>query len=407
MKELFTVGMFTAKDMLKRKSYIISNIIILLLIVVLFNVPNILKAIEGDDVEEGTKMLIADSGNIFEGNLNALKDMDLGYDFQISNENFSFEQIKEKINEEEIEEALVITRNDGEINIEYVVENLLYVDTVPENLVSALTAIYNNLQISKLNLTQTQLQELTPNFDFKFTQTDEQEVQGNPVVIMLLSIVLFYAIYFCAYQVSSSITTEKTSKIIETLVTSTKPSKIVLGKTLGIGIIGLIQILAMIITAVICNAVFLEEGMLDEIVNLENITPFLLVITLIYFILGYFTYALLYALTGSTVSKPEDVQSANGPVAILAVIGFYLAYFTMMNPASELNAFAALFPFSSPFCMPFRVMMGLARNMGYITFNCNITNNNIYNCKSFNKNIFKCNTKLWNQNEFKRCFENL
>ena len=75
----------------------------------------------------------------------------------------------------------------------------------------------------------------------------------------------------------------------------------------------------------------------------------------------YKRQALLYALTGSTVSKPEDIQSANGPVAILSVIGFYLSYFTMMNPASELNVFASMFPISSPFCMPFRIMMGLAK----------------------------------------------
>ena len=69
---------------------------------------------------------------------------------------------------------------------------------------------------------------------------------------------------------------------------------------------------------------------------------------------------MLYALTGSTVSKPEDVQSANTPVALISVIGFYLAYFTMMNPTSELNKIAAILPISSPFCMPFRVMMEIA-----------------------------------------------
>ena len=46
--------------------------------------------------------------------------------------------------------------------------------------------------------------------------------------------------------------------------------------------------------------------------------------------------------------------------AIVAVIGFYLSYFTMMNPTSDLNVFASIFPFSSPFCMPFRIMMGIA-----------------------------------------------
>lgn len=93
---------------------------------------------------------------------------------------------------------------------------------------------------------------------------------------------------------------------------------------------------------------------------MSSITLYLGIITIVYFILGYAEYSLLYALTGSTVSKPEDIQSANTPVAILAVIGFYLSYFTMMNPTSELNLFAAIFPVSSPFCMPFRIMMGLA-----------------------------------------------
>ena len=113
-------------------------------------------------------------------------------------------------------------------------------------------------------------------------------------------------------------------------------------------------------TALISEKAFLESGLLESVLDMSNITIYLGIITIVYFILGYFTYALLYALTGSTVSKPEDIQSANGPVAMLAIVGFYLSYFTMMNPTSELNTFASLFPISSPFCMPFRIMMGLA-----------------------------------------------
>lgn len=361
MKDLITVATFTIKDMVKRKSFIISNIIILLIIVVLFNIPNIMNLINGEnDTVEGTKLLIVDKDNIFEGTLENLNNMELGYDVQVSNEDVSFDKIKEKIENEELDEAVVVTKKGDDINLEYIVNNLIYVSQMPESLVSALTSIYSNLQISKLELNQEQLASLTPNFTFELKQTEDEEMQGNPAAMMILSLVLFYAIYFCAYQVSSSITTEKTSKIIETLVTSTKPSTIVLGKTIGIGIIGLLQVLAIIVVALISNNLFLEEGFLDGIINFENVTPFLLVVTLIYFLLGYFTYALLYALTGSTVSKPEDIQSANTPVAILAVIGFYLAYFTMMNPTSELNAIASLFPLSSPFCMPFRVMSGLA-----------------------------------------------
>lgn len=360
MRDLLTVATFTMKDLLKRKSFIISNIVIWVIIIALFNVPNILKMINGDDdVSSTTKLLIVDNDNVFEGALEILKESQLGYDVQISNDELSFDSIKEKIDNGDINQAIIIKSGNGNINIEYIVQSLLYVSEVPKDIVSSLSTIYTNLQISKLNLTPQQLQNITPNFSFEMKQTETQEVQGNNIVMMLLSLVLFYAIYFCAYQVSTSITTEKTSKIIETLVTSTNPRTIVLGKTIGIGIVGLLQVFAMIIIALISNSLFLEEGILDKIISIENLTPFLLIMTLVYFLLGYFAYALMYALTGSTVSKPEDVQSANSPVAILAVIGFYLAYFTMMNPTSDLNVFASIFPLSSAFCMPFRIMMGI------------------------------------------------
>lgn len=362
MRDFMIVAKFTIKDMIKRKSFIISNVIILLIIVILFNIPNIIKSIRGDGAEaNGDKLLIVDVNNVFEGALESLKSMDLNYDVQISEDKADdLEKIKQKIQNKEIDKAILIENREGEINLQYIVRNLSMESEVPQDLVNTITGLYSNLQISKLGLTQEQLQSLNPKFNLEMKQAEEEEVQGNQFAMMLLSLVLFYAIYFCAYQVSSSITTEKTSKIIETLVTSTTPKIIVLGKTIGIGIVGLLQISAMVLVALVSKKLFLEEGMLDGIIDFSTITPFLGLITALYFILGYAFYALLYALTGSTVSKPEDVQSANGPVAIVAVIGFYLAYFTMMNPTSELNKIAAILPMSSPFCMPFRVMMGIA-----------------------------------------------
>ncbi len=356
MKDLFIVTKFTMKDMLQRKSFIITTIIFLIMIVVGFNIPNFMKMLNKDS--DVNKIEIIDSGNVFEGTLESLKDLDTGYEIQILNEDY--EKIKEKIENEEIDSAIIVEKQDENIKIKYIVKSATMMSGVPENIISTLNTLYTNIQINKLGLTEEQLKSITPNFEFALEQTDE-EASGNVYAMMLLSLVLFYAIYFCAYQVSSSITTEKTSKIIETLVTSTSPKTIVLGKTLGIGIVGLLQMILLVGTALISAKTFLEPGILDSIIDVSKITPYLGIITIIYFIFGYFEYALLYALTGSTVSKPEDIQSANGPVAILAVIGFYLSYFTMMNPASELNVFASMFPISSPFCMPFRIMMGLAK----------------------------------------------
>ena len=356
MKDLFIVTKFTMKDMLQRKSFIITTIIFLIMIVVGFNIPNFMKMLNKDS--DVNKIEIIDSGNVFEGTLESLKDLDTGYEIQISNENY--EKIKEKIENEEIDSAIIVEKQDENIKIKYIVKSATMMSGVPENIISTLNTLYTNIQINKLGLTEEQLKSITPNFEFALEQTDE-EASGNVYAMMLLSIVLFYAIYFCAYQVSSSITTEKTSKIIETLVTSTSPKIIVLGKTLGIGIVGLLQMILLVGTAIISAKAFLEPEMIESVIDVSKITPYLGIVTIIYFIFGYFEYALLYALTGSTVSKPEDIQSANGPVAILAVIGFYLSYFTMMNPTSSLNIFASMFPISSPFCMPFRIMMGLAK----------------------------------------------
>ena len=362
MRDLRIVIAFSIKDMVKRKSFIISTLIILVLIVIGFNIPNIISMFTDETESSGeTKLLIVDTTNLFEGTLPSLNYMELGYNVQVANNDVSFEDIKSRIENKDIDEAMIIKqKEDGTYTLRYIVENMTQVASVPEDLINAMNTVYTNLQISKLGLTQEQIASLSPNFEFTIEQTDEQEVSGNLFVIMMLSIVLFYAIYFCAYQVSSSITTEKTSKIMETLVTSTSPRTIVLGKTIGIGIVGLIQICVIVAVALISANVFLEPELLNAVLDMSMMTPYLAIMTIVYFILGYFAYALLYALTGSTVSKPEDIQSANTPVAILAVVGFYLSYFTMMNPTSELNQFAAIFPISSPFCMPFRIMMGIA-----------------------------------------------
>ena len=76
MKDLLVVMKFTMKDMIKRKSFIISTIIFLIMIVVGFNIPNILKSINGEDTSN--KLVIVDEGNIFEGSLESLKNADKG-----------------------------------------------------------------------------------------------------------------------------------------------------------------------------------------------------------------------------------------------------------------------------------------------------------------------------------------
>ncbi len=355
-KDIWTVAKFTMKDMVNRKSFRISTIIILVLIVIGFNIPNFINSINGGDFSE--TILISDPENVFDGQLETLNTLDPNYKYEPTDD--SFDEIKSKLESGDANSAITIDKTSDNVKITYITENTAMLNGFPTGLMDTLSALYTNIQIQKLGLTEQQLASLVPNFEFELRQTEDQTIGGNIGVMLILSCVLFFAIYFCAFQVSSSITTEKTSKIMETLVTSTSPRTIILGKTIGIGLVGLGQVLLFAITAIICAKLCLDREILNALLDLSNFTPYLAIITIVYFILGYFAYALLYALTGSTVSKPEDIQSANTPVVILTMVGFYLSYFTLTNPTGDLNIFASLLPISSPFCMPLRVMMGLA-----------------------------------------------
>ncbi len=355
-RDIITVTKFTMRDLISRKSFRVSTILILILIIAGFNVPNIMDSLTGGDYND--TILISDPENLYDNKLEILNQSELGYNFTF--DPISYDEIKAKIDDGSINAAVMIGKAENTVNFTYVVSNAATIMSSPTTLIDALSSLYTNVQIQKLDLTASQLASVTPTFTTEVKQTEDQEIGGNINVMMLMSVLLFFAVYFCAYQVSSSITIEKTSKIMETLVTSTSPRTIILGKTIGIGIVGLLQMLLFVITAIISAKLFLNPEILSHLLDLSNFTFYLAAITIIYFILGYFAYALLYALVGSTVAKPEDIQSANMPVAIVTMIGFYLAYFTLMDPTGQLAGIAALLPISSPFCMPLRVMMGIA-----------------------------------------------
>ncbi len=366
MRDTFIVAKYTIKEMLRRKSFIITTIIILLMIVLGFNIPNIIESFNSSEEDEGLNTtLVQDYDNVFGSAFNE----DIKFPSNVVQKtDLSIDELKKKVNDEEIEDALIINFDEESktVKYEYIVKDATYISGLPSELEETLKELYQYNKISSFGLEDEKIESLYPNYETTVTAVEE-EPKGNIFLMMLLSIVLFYAIYFNAFQVSSSITTEKTSKIIETIATSTSPTNIVIGKTLGTGFVGLVQLMLIVGTAYISAFSFMDKNLLNSMLDTSTLTIGFACILFAYFILGYLFYSFIYALTGSTVSKPEDVQTANQPVAIITVIGFYFAYFTLINPTSTLNSIAAIVPLSSPFCMPLRVMMGLSSTGEIIT----------------------------------------
>lgn len=358
MRDILIVTKFTLIEALKKKAFIVSTIIMILMIILASAFTKIIPKLA--DSNEKDKILIVDNDNIFENKLNTMNELGLNNEFIIAKEKTSLADVKTKIKNKDIKKGIIISKVEGKIKIEYVVENTSLMMNSPVDIQKALKEIYSRNQLKKLNLTQQQIQSLEPNFEYTIVSSQEKDANKNITVILALTGLLFAAIYTFAYQVSTSITTEKTSKIVETLVTYTKARNIVLGKTFGIGLAGLIQLLIIAIISIFSINTFVDKNMLSAFLDLSTITPALGITIVVYFILGYMEYALLYALTGSFVSNPEEVKAAATPASLIAVMSFYLAYFTIMSPTSNLNSIASIVPFSSPFSAPFRVMLGVA-----------------------------------------------
>ena len=357
MRDLFTVASFTIKEMVKKKSFIVSNIIFLIIILVGTNVPRLLESLNGQS--EGKKVLIVDTKNIFEGKLESLKTDDSIYDLTITNDDYDKEKIKSLLENGDYEEVITLDVDKQNIIFNDYQEEASLTSVSAEDLMTSITNIYYVINLSKIGLSEEQLSKITITSELNNIYMKENNSGNSIFAMMMFSIVLFYAVFFCASQVSASVTTEKTSKIIESLTTSTSPKYIVLGKTLGVGVVGLLQLLYLLIALVLSGKTFLPKNMLEGFINFSSITPLVWTTVIIYFILGYALYALIFALTGSLVQKPEDIQNANSPVSMISVFAFYLAYFAMMNPSSSLSKFASLFPFSAAFSMPSRVLLNV------------------------------------------------
>ncbi len=185
----------------------------------------------------------------------------------------------------------------------------------------------------------------------------KMDLSGYVIGIVLIMII-FFAVYYYGYSVAMSVASEKTSRVMETLVVSAKPSHILLGKCLAMGVLGLLQLSLFLIVGGLSFALLVPSGFTigGMPLALSSFTPLSAVLVLVYFVLGFALYAMLNSVCGATVSRIEDLNSAMMPAVLVSIISFYFAYFPLMMPGSSASRITALIPFTSPFVMPFRLL---------------------------------------------------
>lgn len=369
MKQIMTIFGFTFRDAIKKKVFIISTIIILALILILSVLPTLINHFSK---EEGTEPSASekhektgkssvcyyiDEDDIIKNAIEVLSD--------------NYKHIRfEKGTALKIDEYAEFIRHDGKISSILVNKDsngLVFVTITNKDFMSGIpTAAVIEVLSDKYIANMLEAQGIDKEI-IEFTQMRlnySENYIGNMdfskyMLGLILTMLIFFAVYFYGYGVSMSVATEKTSRVMETLIVSAKPSRVLIGKCLGMGVVGLFQFTLILVFSGICYKIFIPSGftLFGMPVYLSAFNTKSVVFILIYFILGYTLYAMMNAVSGAYVSKIEDLNSAMMPVMLIALLSFYISYFSIMESGNSIiHKIAMYVPFCSPFIMPFKLL---------------------------------------------------
>ncbi len=180
------------------------------------------------------------------------------------------------------------------------------------------------------------------------------ERQREYAAIGLVGVLALYGQLFAyGYWVAAGVVEEKASRVIEVLLATVRPSQLLRGKILGIGVLGLVQLL---LIGVVGLAAAEATGALRFPVGALGFVA----VVLVWFVLGYFFYAGIFAVAGSIVPRQEDLQATMTPLSIFIIVSLFIGIEANRHPDALLAIVTSYLPPSAPLVMPSRLVLGRA-----------------------------------------------
>ena len=374
MKKIMTVFGFTFRDAVGKKAFLISTVIILVLMLVLFALPMLIGSPDSSGPDGGVGPIPTPGGEpvpvtvvdktcyyIDEDNLipnghealvNAFSDT-----MVIPARLSDLEQYREAVKNSGDHSIVVVSAGEDLPFVQITTQTFMN-GISSSAVISTLSRTYVVSALEEKGLDPDTIKLSQSSLSFATDIAGSMDLSGY-VLGIAFTLLMFFAVYYYGYGVAMSVATEKTSRVMETLVVSAKPSSILIGKCLAMGALGLLQftvILAFgaVLYRLLVPADFVLMGMP---LSLSAFTWQSAVLILIFFLLGYMLYAVMNAACGAMVSKIEDLNSAMMPVMLIAMISFYGAYFIAISQVEGVVEKIVMYlPFSAPFIMPFKIL---------------------------------------------------
>jgi ABC-2 type transport system permease protein len=376
-----------------RKSFILATLLTPLAFAVFFVVIGVIFSYQSDDVKN---IVIRDEGNLLN---KAIADSKSLY-FTFSNENI--DELKQRYNEGEFDGILVIPTLEDVDAKKLVVNYFSDKQMEPEStqrLKNELEKRLRNFRMVQLGIATETLDKLDVNVTIDPDQVNKKEgampeeraftSMTSAVAAgigMIMGVIMYLMVFINGSMVMRSVMEEKTSRIVEVMVSSVKPFELMLGKIIGVGAVGLSQfaVWAILIPLMALAAMPFMTGMdpqaamdmqagaagagpmpmdpndLNPVLLISELQrmnwPLIITMFVLFFVGGFFIYSSLFAAVGSAIGDDMgEGQSLTIPITIPVILAFYIMIVAIRSPNSSLAIWASIFPLFSPIVMPARM----------------------------------------------------
>ena len=359
MKQFGKILKFELTYYLKNKIFIGTTLLLVLVIAAVMCWPmysGLFQKDEKTDPADLPVMLVAsqpgEDAALIE---NAFRQAFPGYVVRVSDA--EDEELREAVISGEAECAFALESDDA---FTYYVNNLSMYDT---NAVTAQSAMQRLYQTRALLASGMSPQDASAVMDVSIRAT-VTSLGKNQADNFFYTYVMIFALYMVimlyGQMVATNVATEKSSRAMEVLITSAKPTSMMFGKVLASCLAGFVQIAAVFGSALVLYHINRDYWAGNPLVqSLFNIPPELFAYMLIFFVLGFLIYAFLYGALGSTATKLEDINTSTMPLILLFVVAFIVSMMGMSsgNVDSMLMKVCSFIPFTSPMAMFTRIAM--------------------------------------------------
>lgn len=353
MKQFLAVLKFELNNYFKNKSYLLTTIIISVLLIIGLSIP---RFFDSSDIfnkssnSDKNAIVIYDKNNI----LTDVEQLEPYFENATIETVNSEEDAKEKINNKDAESGFIINSFDS---YTYLVGNSNFDDNNQQIYEQIVSKLYRDNYLTSQGLNAEEIENL-----FNMSINSEVEILGKDSVsnfayTYALIFIIYFIILLYGQLIATSITSEKSNRAIEVLVTSTSSNSLIFGKVIAGAIASLIQV-GVIMASGLLTYKLNDSSWNNKLDILFNIPTEVLVCFSIFGILGFLFYSFIFGTLGALVSKTEDISKSVMPITMIFVVIFMLVMFNLTNVDTLLMKVMSYIPFSSLIAMFVRSAMG-------------------------------------------------